>query len=289
MMTPRRVFLAATAAVLVAGCGRFPSPTPADPARSKDVVIVSAEGKPMTSTPVGATTRVPATPTFDPGFGSVLTPLAGTPHPEGTRAAVEVLQSPTPELRPTRTTAPTFTPFPTIEMPPAATRTPAAPPPTRTPAPPTNTPIRPTGTPTRTPTPTPVDPFEGGGRTNNDLASATALRLDTDVRGQVSSPTDVDVFKFDVDDDSEKLQIVVTLTGQDIDSYRMFLITPGRRAAAYGTPVGTVARHIVFPVRGELGTWYVELSSQSGRRAPRGGYTLRVTTRSMTQPAPPAE
>jgi hypothetical protein len=277
--------------LLVVGCGRFPSPTPADPVTSKDVLVVSAQGKPMTSTPVGATTRVPATPTFDPGFGSVLTPLAGTPHPEGTRAAVELLRSPTPEVRPTRTTAPTFTPFPTIEVPPTATRTPAGQPATRRSgsAPPTETPIRPTGTPTRTPTPTPVDPFEKDGRTNDDQASATALRLGTDVRGQLSSPTDVDVFKFDVDDDSEKLQIVVTLTGQDMDSYRMFLITPGGRAAAYGTPDGTVARHIVVPVRGELGTWYVELSSQSSRRAPRGDYTLKVTTRSMTRPAPPEE
>jgi hypothetical protein len=281
-MTGRRLALAAAAALIVAGCGGLP-PAPAAPPAApagRSVVIVSAEGKLATSTPVGPKSgRVPPTPTFDPGFGSVLTPLAGTP----TVAALEVPRSPTAEIRPTRTPAPTFTPFPTIEMPPlggpTGTEEPAAP----------DAPRRPTGTPTQRPTATPVDPLERGGRTNNDLATATALKLDTDVKGLLSSPTDVDVFKFDVDDDGDNRQIVVTVTGQDMDSYRVFLITPGQRSAAYGTPVGTVARHIVFPVRSELGTWYVEVSPQKGKRMPRSAYTVRVTTRSLSQPGADAD
>ncbi|HEY3082913.1 MAG TPA: hypothetical protein VGM69_23740 [Chloroflexota bacterium] len=275
-MTRRRLLLAAAATVLVAGCGAVPAPAPAaDPATGKNVVVVSAEGKLATSTPVGATTRVPPTPTFDPGFGSVLTPLAGTP----TAAALELQRSPTPEIRPTRTPAPTFTPFPTIEVPPlvssSADGTPTA----------AGASSRPPGTPTRVPTATPIDPFERGGKTNNDLATATVLKLNTDVKGLLNGPDDADVYKLDVTDDSQNLQVVVMLTGQDMDSYRVFLITPGRRTAAYGTQVGTVARHIVFPVRGEVGTWYVEVTSQSGKRAPRGTYTLNVTTRSLSEPS----
>ena len=278
----RRVFLFGAAAVLT-GCGRFPTPTPAAPASSKNVVIVSAAGKLATSTPSGATTRVPSTPTFDPSFSSVLTPLAGTP----TETPIGILRSPTPELRPTRTVAPTITPLPTVDIPPTATRVPPGAIPTRTAGsaatstrPPAATPI-----PTRTSSPTPVDPMERTGN-NNDLSRATALSLDKSVTGLLSSPADVDVFKFDIDDDSDNLQIVVTLTGPDIESYRMFLITPGRRSAAFGTPVGTTSRHIIFPVRQELGTWYVELSTAPNTRVPRGSYTLNVTTRSLTSPAP---
>src|SRR6476661_8890765 len=100
------------------------------PAVSTQVVIVSAAGKIATSTPVGAGTRIPPTPTFDPGFGSILTPLAGSP----TATAGALTTSPTPELRPTRTPAPSVTPFPTLEIPPSPERgTVFQPPPTRTP------------------------------------------------------------------------------------------------------------------------------------------------------------
>jgi hypothetical protein len=283
----RRVFLFGLGAAALTGCGRFPTPTPIAPASSKNVVIVSAAGKLATSTPSGATTRVPPTPTFDPSFSSVLTPLAGTP----TETPIGVLRSPTPELRPTRTIAPTITPLPTVDIPPTATRVPPGALPTRAVTGGTPTSTRPpaaTPIPTRTNTPTPVDPQERSGN-NNDLARATALTLETNTAGLLSSPTDVDVFKFDIDDDSDELQIVVTLTGVDMESYRMFLITPGRRSAAFGTPVGSTSRHIIFPVRQELGTWYVELSTAPNSRVPRGGYTLHVTTRSLVNPAPVEE
>ena len=282
----RRVFLFGAAAALTGCAGRFPTPTPAVPATSKNVVIVSAAGKLATSTPSGATTRVPPTPTFDPSFSSVLTPLAGTP----TETPIGVVRSPTPELRPTRTVPPTSTTLPTVEIPPTATRVPpGAIIPTRTRGPATATrPPAPTPIPTRTSSPTPVDPLERTGN-NNDLSRATALALDTNISGLLSSPSDVDVFKFDVDDDTDNLQVVATLTGTDMESYRMFLITPGRRSAAFGTPVGSTSRHIVYPVRQEVGTWYVELSTAPNTRVPRGSYTLRVTTRSLTEPGVPAE
>jgi hypothetical protein len=271
-MSHRPICLAAAAALLVAGCGGgLPSPTPTRSASGKNVVVVTAERKLATSTPAGTATRPPPTPTFDLGFGSVLTPLAGTP----TGAALALPRTPTPEVRPTRTAAPTFTPFPTIAVP-RDGQPPAGP--DQPPA--SGAPSRPIGTSTKPPTPTPVDPLERGGRTNDDLGSATPLRLDADAKGLLSSPEDVDVFRVQVGDDAGDGQIVVTLTGPDMDSYRLYLITPGRRSAAYGTPVGTVARHVVFPVRDETGTWYVEVSPQAGKRMPRAGYTVRVTTRS---------
>jgi hypothetical protein len=161
--------------------------------------------------------------------------------------------------------------------------------PTRPPGPPTATrPPAATAIPTRTPTATPVDPLERVGN-NNDLSRATALTLDKDTIGLLSSPADVDVFKFDIDDDTDNLTIVATITGADMESYRMFLISPGRRSAAFGTPVGTTSRHVVVPVRQEVGTWYVELSTTPNTRVPRGSYTLKVTTRSLTNPAPVEE
>jgi hypothetical protein len=282
VVASRRAVLLGLGAVLT-GCGRFPTPTPVAPASSKNIVIVSAAGKLVTSTPEGATTRVPPTPTFDPSFSSVLTPLAGTP----TETPIGIMRSPTPELRPTRTIAPTLTTLPTVEIPPTATRVPpGAVIPTRTSGPATATrPPAATPIPTRTSTPTPVDPLERTGN-NNDLSRATALTLGKDLTGLLSSPADVDVFKFDIDDDTDNLQIVATITGADMESYRMFLISPGRRSAAFGTPVGTTSRHVVVPVRQELGTWYVELSPTPNGRVPRGSYTLRVTTRSLTEPAP---
>jgi hypothetical protein len=282
----RRVFLLGAAAVLT-GCGRFPTPTPNPPASSKNVIIVSAAGKLSTSTPVGATTRVPATPTFDPSFGSVLTPLAGTP----TETPIGLVLSPTPELRPTRTVASTITPLPTVEIPPTATKLPPGGIPTRVGTTPTVVGTRPpvaTVVPSRTSSPTPVDPLEKTGN-NNDLSRATVLALDKNVVGLISSPADVDVFQFDIDDDSDNLQVVVTLTGVDMESYRMFLITPGRRSAAFGTPSGATSKHIIFPVRGEIGTWFVELSTAPNVRVPRGSYTLHVTTRSLTSPDPVEE
>jgi hypothetical protein len=45
----------------------------------------------------------------------------------------------------------------------------------------------------------------------------------------------------------------------------------------------------VVPVRQELGTWYVELSTTANARVPRGSYTLKVSTRSLTSPEPPDE
>lgn len=275
-MTLKHATLAAATVLLVAGCGRFPTPVPPEPASSRNVVVVAAEGKLATSTPEGEITPIPPTPTFDPGFASVLTPLAGSP----TATPIGLVLSPSPELRPTRTVAPTLTPFPTIEIPPTATRLVGGPAPTRPPPPPTRTPVRATGTPTRIATPTRVDPMERA-KTNNDLASATALTLDKDVTGLLSSASDVDVFKFEIDDDSENLTIRVTLTGQDIDSYRLYLLTPGQRSSAYGTARGATSRQIILPVKGELGTWYVEVAPVPNRPPPRGNYTLKVTTRSQ--------
>ncbi|TAK20094.1 MAG: hypothetical protein EPO26_18510 [Chloroflexota bacterium] len=249
---------------------------------SGKVVFVSAVGRLATSTPEGSA-RVLATPTFDPGFGSILTPLAGTPS--ATVAPERTVQ--TVQLRPTRTMAATVTPFPTVFIPPTATRNVHATP-TRPPTKPTNTTVpRATDTPRATATSTPVDPNEANGP-NSDLSNATPLTLNTDTRGLISSPDDVDVYQFDVDDDTDQNQIVVTLTGLNMESFQLFLITPGRRSAAYGTPVGTIARHIVYPVRGDTGTWFVEVSPKPGKRLPRD-YALKVQLRSLVIPVDEGE
>lgn len=243
------------------------------PAASTQVVIVSAAGKISTSTPIGAGTRVPPTPTFDPGFGSILTPLASQP----TETPGPLAMSPTPELRPTRTPAATVTPFPTLEIPPTPDRgTGFQPPPTRTPSPPTPTragAVVPTRVPTRVPTATPADPNGDIA----DLANAKTISLGTDVSGLINGPKAVNSFAVDIgpDDDS----IVVTLTApQDIDHYRLYLISPGRQSSAFGQPLGASGRVIRYPTRGETGTWYVQVAGD-GKKTPNGSYALKVETR----------
>jgi hypothetical protein len=267
-------FLPFVAALAVLACARPVQLEGADTAaQSTQVVIVSAAGKIATSTPAGAGTRIPPTPTFEQGFGSILTPLAGSP----TEVPGTPGMSPTPEIRPTRTPAPTFTAFPTLEVPPTAERIGQVfqAPPTRTPSPPT--PARagqpaPTRAPTRAATATPADPNGDIA----DLANAKAVSVGADVPGLLNGPKAVNSFSFDVGPDDE--QIVATLTGQDIEHYRLYLISPGRQASAYGQPLGASGRVIRFPTRGESGTWFVQVAGD-GKKAPTGNYSLKVETR----------
>ncbi|HEY3107157.1 MAG TPA: hypothetical protein VGL23_00280 [Chloroflexota bacterium] len=270
--------LALAAALATTACaGRFPLEAPAavDPTQ---VVIVSQVGKLVTSTPIGGGgTRIPATPTFDPSFNSILTPLAAEAQQTGTATA----GTPTPPVRPTRTPAPSATPFPTIELPPPPFQGLARdfqPPATRTPSPPTVTPIgRATRVPTRTATPAPPDPTGD----NADLAHALAVRLGVERAGQLNGPQAIDVYSFDVATDDST--IFVTLSGRDAQYYRVYLISPGRQSAASARPVGTgnAARQIRYPARSETGTWFVEVTSD-GRRVPNGPYTLKVDVKEPT-------
>jgi hypothetical protein len=267
---PLYLLLAATSCVRPL---QFPTEVAGAGSQSTQVVIVSAAGKLTTSTPSGGT-RIPATPTFDPGFGSILTPLAGTPLSD---TATPTSGSPTPELRPTRTPAPSVTPFPTIEIPPTpdrsqtfenpATRTPRAPTATRRP--------QATRPPSVTPTATLVDPNGSIG----DLASAKPIASGQDVTGLMTGMNAINVFAFDVVNEED--QIVVTLTGQDIDHYRLYLISPGRQQSAFGQLLGASGRVIRYPARGETGTWFVEVTTD-GLRVPIGNYTLRVDTTGVT-------
>jgi hypothetical protein len=271
--------LALAAALATTACGRFPVETP-PPANATQVVVVSQAGKLATSTPIGGGgTRVPATPTFDPSFNSILTPLAAEAQATGTATA----GTPTPPVRPTRTPAPSATPYPTIELPPAPFQGVARdfePPPTRTPSPPTVTPTaRAPRSPTRTATPAPRDPTGA----NSDLAHSLPVRLGTDQVGQLVGPQAVDVFSFDVAIDDST--IFVTLSGRDASHYRVFLISPGRQQAAAARPVGsgTAARQIRYPARSETGTWFVEVTSD-GKRVPNGPYTLKIDVREPVLP-----
>jgi hypothetical protein len=71
------------------------------------------------------------------------------------------------------------------------------------------------------------------------------------------------------------------LTGRDIDHYRLYLISPGRSQSAFGQVLGASGRVIRYPVRGEAGTWYVEVSTD-GKKVPAGNYSLRVDVRGPT-------
>ena len=261
------------ALVMLTGCtGRFPIESTAQPSGSPAVVIVSAAGRVLTSTPVGATTRVPPTPTLDPSFSTIFTPLVATGL-----ATMTVQTSPTVDLRPTRTPALSVTPFPTFVMPPTAQPPQFSNPPTRTPGPPPNPPTpRATLVPTRMPTITPIDPNEVGGVANSDLAHAIPILINTNVAGLLTGPKAVDVYSFEVTNEDDT--ILVTLTGQDVEWSRLYLISPGKSQASFGRPLGSIARQIRYPVKGDLGTWYVEVSAD-GKRAPRGGYTVRVESR----------
>lgn len=248
--------------------------------QSTQVVIVSAAGKLATSTPAG--TVIPPTPTFSQDFSSILTPLALTPV--GGTTPSPSAASPTPLLRPTRTPQPSVTPFPTLEIPPTPDRSQQAasgPPPTRTPAPPTATrPPPPTRPPTNTPSPTPPDP-------NGDistLANALAIAPGQDVSGQLNGLKAVDVFGFDVTNGDDQIQ--VTLNGQDVEHYKIFLISPGRQQASAAQPLGANGRLIRYPARGETGTWYVEVTTD-GKKVPTGEFTLRVDLRGADATATP--
>ncbi len=132
--------------------------------------------------------------------------------------------------------------------------------------------------PTRVPTITPVDPNEVAGVTNSDLAHAIPIKLDTDLLGILNGPKAVDVYSFEVTKADET--ILVTLTGPDVESSRLYLISPGKSQASFGRPLGSIARQIRYPVKGDVGTWYVEVSAD-GKRAPRGSYTVRVEAKTV--------
>ena len=132
------------------------------------------------------------------------------------------------------------------------------------------------------PTNTPVDPNEVGGVANSDLAHAIPIKVDSDVPGILTGPKAVDVYSFEVTNADDT--ILVTLTGQDVTSSRLYLISPGKSQSSFGRPLGSIARQIRYPVKGDIGTWYVEVSAD-GKREPRGGYTLRVEARAAPPPA----
>lgn len=260
------------------GCARFPTPTPGANLPTQ-VVIVSQAGKLATSTPRGGgATPILPTPTFDPSFSSVLTPLArGAESTAAAAATGTAISTATALSRPTRTPIPTATPYPTLAIPPApplqGIRRDFEPPPTRTPAPPTRTAVpRPSFTPTKTATAAPEDPTGD----NSSLALALPIGTGVEEPGLLNGPKAVDVFAFNVAEADQV--IVVTLSARDPDAYRLYLISPGRQQAAFGRPVGGVTRRIRYPARSELGTWYIEVTTD-GKRAPAGGYTIRVDLR----------
>jgi hypothetical protein len=74
-------------------------------------------------------------------------------------------------------------------------------------------------------------------------------------------------------------QVMVTVSGPDVELYRATLLTPDGRQAGPGLPVGATGRAIRAPIRGQIGTWYVEVAVPAGAATPRGRYTIRADVR----------
>jgi len=260
--SPRLRALLLLAAIPLAACRSFPTPTPNVPPPPPTVVVSSGLGRLATST------ALPPTPTA--------LPTATEPPPTATLTAVVVpeestpalLRSPTPELRPSRTVVPSPTALPPLETPVPPDRPPRVPTATRAPA---RSPVPTIGVlqrPVNTPAPPPP---------HFDFAHAQTLASGTDVAGAVLAPGQSNVHRFDVA--GGEGQVTVTISGPDVELYRATVLSPDGAQAGPGLPVGTSGRAIRVPIRGQTGTWYVEVAVARGATAPRSAYTIRVDVR----------
>ena len=74
--------------------------------------------------------------------------------------------------------------------------------------------------------------------------------------------------------------MLVTISGPDVDLYRTTLLSPDGQQSGPGAPVGSFGRQIRSAIKGQTGTWYVEVATDpKGGRTPRGPYSIRVDVR----------
>ncbi|HEY3108897.1 MAG TPA: hypothetical protein VGL23_09100 [Chloroflexota bacterium] len=231
------------------------------------MIVATGLGHLATSTPVQPTATLAATPTE--------LPASPTPSPLATReeSAFELLRSPTPELRPSRTVVPTATPVP-VELVAPATRGPLPRAPTRTPA---RSSVSTAGVLQKaTSTPAARAP-------HYDFAHAQTIPSGRDVAGVVLAPGQSNIHRFDVA--GSEGQVMVTLSGPDAALYRTTLLSPDGAQAGSGAPVGDLGRAIRAPIRGQTGTWYVEVALDAKSARPRGPYSIRIDVRAAAAAA----
>jgi hypothetical protein len=251
------------------GCGQFPAPTPVG-TRPPQTIVLAPRERLTTSTPVAPPSPTVATATEGPRPSA--TETAGA-RDEGT--ATPLLHSPTPELRLTRTMVPSTTPVPPLPIAPTPPRAALSPSPTRTVG--------------RSPVPTIgviQKPFDTPAlrAPHFDLAHARTISPGADAPGVVLAPGQTNVHRFDVT--AAEGTITVNLTGRDIELYQTTLISPGGAQAGFGMPIGTLGRQIRAPIRGQTGTWYVEVTvDRRQARTPSREYTIRADVRAGTPTA----
>jgi hypothetical protein len=107
-----------------------------------------------------------------------------------------------------------------------------------------------------------------------DFAHAQTIPSGSDVAGIVLAPGQSNIHRFDVA--GSEGQVMVTLSGPDVDLYRTTLLRPDGAQAGSGVPVGALGRAIRAPIRGQTGTWYVEVAVGRQSATPRGPYSIRV-------------
>jgi hypothetical protein len=257
-----RRLLLALSLLFLAACARYPVPTPDAPPPPATVVVASGPGLLETSTPVPPTATVPATPTELPPSPT------SSPVPAREEGPAGLLRSPTPELRSSRTAVPSPTPLPPLETPTPLARLPLLPTATRTPARSASAIAslqRPTNTPAvRAP--------------HYDFKHAQTLARGANIAGVVLAPGQSNIHRFDVG--GGEGQVMVTVSGPDVQLYRTTLLSPDGAQAGPGLPVGAFGRAIRAPIRGQVGTWYVEVAVPAKAFTPSGPYTIRVDVRS---------
>jgi hypothetical protein len=71
----------------------------------------------------------------------------------------------------------------------------------------------------------------------------------------------------------------VTVSSPDVELYRATLLSPDGQQSGPGAPVGSFGRQIRTAIKGQTGTWYVEVATDPKGRTPRGPYSIRVDVR----------
>jgi hypothetical protein len=234
---------------------------------AKAVVAITEGG----SLPTRAPIRTPsASPTTDLSVLIVTVQpfLTRTPGPSAT---------PTPALVPPLTS----TPRPTATRPRGSvpdqvltrpTRVPSA---TRTPAPRgTFTGENPDILPPE-PTEAPFDPNEP----NETTAEAWPLDANP-IEASIGGPDDVDVYSVDVP--TPDMVLVVTLSGTQMNRYKVDVVSPRGATVGRQRMDGTVALRALADVRSDVGTYYVFVRGV-GRDLPKGPYFIAAD---VTTPAP---
>src|SRR5262249_51631671 len=104
-----------------------------------------------------------------------------------------------------------------------------------------------------------------------DFAHAQTIPSGSDVPGALLAPGQSNIHRFEVP--AREGQVMVTLSGPDVDRYRATLVSPDGAQSGPGTPVGATGRLIRSEIGGQTGPWYVEVALDPKAARPRGPYS----------------